>query len=81
MDHVLNLLRDLAPVRPQHRDSIPDESTHAAGVHPRLPARYCVAIPVSIDGDPPHGTHHLLESFPCDGASLLLCAYDMIRPN
>ena len=81
MDHVLNLLRDLAPLGPQHRDSIPNESTPAAGVHPRLPARYCVAIPVSIDGDPPHGTHHLLESFPCDGASLLLCAYDMIRPN
>ena len=81
MDHVLNLQRDLAPVGPQHRDSIPNESTHAAGVHPRLPARYCVAIPVSIDGDPPHGTHHLLESFPCDGASLLPCAYDMIRPN
>ena len=81
MDHVLNLLRDLAPVGPQHRDSIPNESTHAAEVHPRLPARYYVAIPVSIDDDPPHGTHHLLEGLPCDGASLLLCAYDMIRPN
>ena len=81
MDHVLNLVRDLAPVGPLHRDSIPNDSSHEAGVHPRLPARYCMAIPVSIDGDPPHGTHHLLESFPCDGASLLLCAYDMIRPN
>ena len=81
MDHVLNLLRDLAPVGPQHRDSIPNESSHAAGVRPRLPARYYVAIPVSIDDDPPHVTHHLLESLPCDGASLLLCAYDMIRPN
>ena len=81
MDHVLNLLRDLAPVGPQHRDSIPNESSHAAGVRPRLPARYYVAIPVSIDDDPPHVTHHLLESLPCDGAFLLLCAYDMIRPN
>lgn len=81
MDHVLNLLRDLAPVGPQHRDSIPNESTHAAGVRPRLPARYYVAIPFNIDGDPPHATHHLLESFSCDRASLLLCAYDMIRPN
>ena len=40
-----------------------------------------VAILVSIDDDPPHGTHHLLKGLPCDGASLLLCAYNMIRPN